>query len=122
MIKSTISCGWGSIRVKVQRDLVRAAGFCRHRSLRYISEGVLQSVELDVSNATRASFNGELFSIGFFVYDGRNSREDGAVLGYRFIYERLLAKYGEPADATVRPFDEATSCWNVNGTSIEMYC
>lgn len=84
--------------------------------------GELQNAGLAVSNATWSSFNGELFSIGFFLYDGRSSREDGAVLGYSFIYEQLLARYGQPADATVRPVDEATSYWNVNGTSVEMYC
>ncbi|MHA7175954.1 hypothetical protein ACX80D_04810 [Arthrobacter sp. Sr24] len=84
--------------------------------------GELHNADLAVSNATWSSFNGELFSVGFFLYDGRSSREDGAVLGYRFIYEQLLAMYGQPADATVGPFAEATSCWNLNGTTVEMYC
>lgn len=43
--------------------------------------GELQNAGLAVSNAPWSSFNGELFSIDFFLYDGHSSREDGAVLG-----------------------------------------
>lgn len=100
----------------------KGAGFLPVPEFAVYLGGELQNAGLTVSNATWASFNGELFSIGFFLYDGRSGREDGAVLGYRFIYEQLLARYGQPADATVRPFDEATSFWHVNGTSVQMYC
>lgn len=84
--------------------------------------GELLSSDLAVSNASWSSYNGELFSIGFFLYEGRNSRENGAIRGYHRIYSQLHSRYGQPAEATVRPADEASSNWEVNGTSIEMYC
>ena len=84
--------------------------------------GELFSVELAVTDGSWSSYEGELFSINFFAYDVRDIHDKGAVLGYRFIYSQLLSRYGQPTDMTVRPFDEATSSWEVNGTSIEMYC
>ncbi|WP_104092471.1 hypothetical protein [Arthrobacter sp. GMC3] len=84
--------------------------------------GELLSAGLAVTDASWSSYKGELFSIGFFVYDVRDSHDTGAVLGYRFIYSQLLSRYGQPADATVGPFDEATSYWEVDGTGVEMYC
>jgi hypothetical protein len=84
--------------------------------------GELLSSDLGVSNASWSSHDGELFSIGFFLYEGRNSRENGAIHGYHRIYSRLLSRYGQPADTTVRPSNEASSYWEVDGTSIEMYC
>ena len=84
--------------------------------------GELLGSDMAVSNGSWSSHEGELFSIGFFLYEGRNSRGNGAIDGYHQIYSQLLSKYGQPADGTVRPFNEASSYWEVNGTSIEMYC
>lgn len=81
--------------------------------------GELLSVDLAVSHASWASHKGELYFLNFFLYDGQ---DNAAVLGYRFVYSQLVSMYGQPKDATVRPLDEATSFWEVNGTSIEMYC
>ena len=83
--------------------------------------GELLSSDLAI-HASWSSHDGELFSIGFFLYAGRNSRDNGAIHGYHRIYSQLLSRYGQPADATVRPCNEASSYWEVNGTSIEMYC
>lgn len=84
--------------------------------------GELLGSDKAVSNGSWSSHDGELFSIGFFLYEGRNSRDNGAIDGYHRIYSQLISKYGQPADETVRPFNEASSYWEVNGTSIEMYC
>lgn len=84
--------------------------------------GELSSGTLAVTDASWSSYKGELFSIGFFAYDFRDSHDKRAVLGYRSIYSQLLSLYGQPADETAHPFDEATCLWKANGTSIEMYC
>ena len=84
--------------------------------------GELLGSDLAVSNASWSSHNGELSFMGFFLYEERNSRDNDAINGYRRIYSQLLSRYGKPADATIRPLDEASSYWEVNGTSIEMYC
>lgn len=84
--------------------------------------GELLSSDMAVSNVSWSSHEGELSSIGFFLYEGRDSRDNGAIDGYHRIYSQLLFKYGQPADETNRPFNEASSCWKVKGTSIEMYC
>lgn len=118
LIDEIVTSGWPD-RDGDQADYLLRLGFCQGEgeeglgwgegflsaadSAVYLG-GKLQDAGLAVSNATWSSFSGELFSLGFFLYDGRSSREDGAVLGYRFIYEQLLARYGPPADSTVRPF------------------
>jgi hypothetical protein len=84
--------------------------------------GELVSTGLPVLHASWASYRGELYSINFFLYEGINGQDKSAVLGYRSLFSRLRSVYGPPADFTTRAFDEATSLWEVNGTSIEMYC
>lgn len=86
--------------------------------------GELVSADLAASNASWASYNGELFSISLFLYSSSPSAspDHNAVFGYRRIYSQLLAIHGPPSDATFRAFDEATALWEVNGTSIEMCC
>ncbi|MGM7679834.1 hypothetical protein [Microbacterium sp. A94] len=84
--------------------------------------GELVSTGLPVLHASWASHKGELFSINFFLYEGINGQDKSAALGYRSIFSRLRSVYGPPADITASEFDEASSVWEINGTTIEMYC
>lgn len=84
--------------------------------------GELVSTGLPVLHASWASYKGELYYIGFFLYEGINSQDKSAVLGYRSIFSRLRSVYGPPTDASTGAFDEETSVWEVNGTAIEMHC
>jgi hypothetical protein len=84
--------------------------------------GELARTNLAITNASWTSYRGELFSINLFLYPSSASSDHNAVRGFQRIHSQLLAIYGPPTDATSRPFDEATAFWEVNGTSIEMYC
>jgi hypothetical protein len=85
------------------------------------ASGELVSTDLPVSSASWASYRGELFSVNVFVYSSPTNGGSRAVAGFRNIYAQLHSLYGLPTDATSRAFDESTACWEVDGTSIEMY-
>ncbi|WP_141688808.1 hypothetical protein [Pseudarthrobacter enclensis] len=77
---------------------------------------------LPIATATWASLNGNLFSINVFLDGELLAEGPHALRTYRHIYAGLRGKYGPPLDETTDLSGRASSKWQMNGTTTEMYC
>ncbi|MBD8045049.1 hypothetical protein H9638_14650 [Arthrobacter sp. Sa2BUA2] len=76
---------------------------------------------ISLETGSWAAFNGQLFSLNFFLYSGRRDSETIAEAGFEAVREHLRAVCGPPEDEGTDANGSLSAFWNPGENSIELY-